>query len=109
MKIYVILTFFIFTKALGVNLLQQEINNKINAHMATHKKYMREKFQGYCKGQGSGRFDDLESLRLEYQFLRQASIEEARRIFVESQEAFLDLFQQDKEIRLYLHEYPVTP
>lgn len=51
---------------------------------------------------------DIQEVDATYVSKDKISVEEARKLFVEITEGYICLYNQNEEIRTYLHNYPVT-
>ncbi|MCH9626006.1 MAG: hypothetical protein S4CHLAM123_11930 [Chlamydiales bacterium] len=52
--------------------------------------------------------DDIQKVKAHYVCFEQLTIEQARRLYVEVAEKYICRYNQDEEIRPYLHDYPFT-
>lgn len=94
-------------KVLSQALIPPEIDRKIDNHLAEHTKYMKENHEASCYGVGHGMFDDLAHLSLDYYIDKTVDLKEARKTYILSRENLLNRFRHDKEIRPYLHKFPI--
>ena len=97
-----------FTTSSGHHFIPLNIDQRIEQHVSNHIRYMREEFGASCYGKGYGMFDDLANVSLDFQINRTVDLSEARRIFVVCHESLIIRFANDKEIRPYLHRFPVN-
>ncbi|MFN0065792.1 MAG: hypothetical protein ACKVOH_06115, partial [Chlamydiales bacterium] len=59
-------------------------------------------------GSGGGFMHDIEEVGFSYISLDKYNVEEARALYIEVMEGFIERFNADETIRPYLHNYPFT-
>lgn len=73
--------------------------------------YNKELFQKYrlaLTGHGGAMMNDIQKVNAYYVSFQRMTVEEARRLYVDVIEGFLCRYNQNEEIRPYLHSYPFT-
>jgi hypothetical protein len=73
------------------------------------KKEMRKKYKLECWGNGGSMPDKVRSIRLYFDFLGKADVDQARKLEVTAIERLAELINSHEKIRPYLAEYPFTP
>jgi hypothetical protein len=59
-------------------------------------------------GSGGGMMDDIKKVNAYYVSFEKMNIEEARRLYVEVAEGYMSRYNENEQIRPYLHNYPLT-
>jgi hypothetical protein len=59
-------------------------------------------------GKGGAMMDDVQQVNAHYVSYDRLTVEEARRLYVDVAEGYLSRYNQNEEIRPYLHNYPFT-
>lgn len=77
--------------------------------MGQFKTIMKKQENMMAYGTGGSMMDDIERFYFGYQCPKIVTIEEARSIAVRCTRLFLELVNQNEEIRPYLHSYPFPP
>lgn len=73
-----------------------------------HQMWMKRNFNMCCVGGGGAMMDKIKKVGLFYVSYREYSIDDARKIFVQSAEQLINLFNNSKLIRPHLSTYPFT-
>jgi hypothetical protein len=79
--------------------------HRINSKFTNDLKAERQMF---LFGSGGRLMDDVELVDLSYHVRRHATIDEARQLYVEAVEKYLNLINSDEKIRPFLRNYPFT-
>lgn len=62
----------------------------------------------YLFGYGGSMMNDVEEVFMSFHIVQQATIQEARQLFVEVAERYLARINEDEKLRPYLHNFPFT-
>jgi hypothetical protein len=62
----------------------------------------------YLIGSGGAMMDDIQKVNATYISYQQLNVEQARELYVDVMEGYISRYNQNAEIRPYLHTYPVT-
>lgn len=72
-----------------------------------NKELKREKHL-YLVGSGGAMMGDIQKVNAHYVSYDRLTVEEARRLYVDVAEGYLNRYNENEEIRPYLHNYPFT-
>lgn len=81
--------------------LSDKITNKYN-------KELKEQKGLFLIGSGGAFMYDIKKIGLSYISLSKLTVDEARKLFVEVEEGYLKRYNENEEIRPYLHNFPFT-
>jgi hypothetical protein len=84
-------------------------NEALNEVVRAFEKKIEGKFGLTCCGSGARMPHDIQSIDLDFETTKTATLEEARKVGVFFMEQFLATVNSDEKIRPYLREYPFTP
>ena len=69
-------------------------------------KELEKRFPMSVMGTGGSGGYDIKAVHIKYQYRGEASIEEARRLYVDIAEVFIKSYNANRQLRPYLHHYP---
>lgn len=73
-----------------------------------YNKELKKEKHLYLVGSGGAMMDDIQKVNAHYVSYDRLTVEEARRLYVDVVEGYLSRYNQNEEIRPYLHNYPFT-
>src|ERR1700722_6640758 len=73
-----------------------------------YNKELRKQKHLYLMGSGGAMMDDIQKVNAHYVSFERLNIEEARKLYIEVTEGYLCRYNQNEQIRPYLHNYPFT-
>ena len=87
---------------------QKEYIKLVDRITANFTKELTKEKNMYLFGYGGRMMFDVEEISMSYNVVKHASIDEARRLFVEVAERYLARINADEKLRPFLHNYPFT-
>lgn len=87
---------------------QKEYINLVDCITAKFTKELMKEKNMYLFGYGGRMMFDVEEVSMSYNIVKHASIDEARRLFVEVAEGYLARINTSEKLRPFLHNYPFT-
>lgn len=73
-----------------------------------YNKELKAQKRLYLVGSGGAMMDDIQKVNAHYTSFERLTVEQARRLYVEVAEGYLCRYNQNEQIRPYLHNYPFT-
>ena len=80
----------------------------IDKLMSSYSKQVKKQWGLYLAGSGGAMMYDVKAVALDYECIANVTLEEARKLYVDLVEGFVDLVNKDEPVRPYLHNYPFT-
>ena len=80
----------------------------IDKLMSSYSKQVKKQWGLYLAGSGGSMMYDVKAVALDYDCIANVTLEEARKLYVDLVEGFVDLVNKDEPVRRYLHNYPFT-
>ena len=77
--------------------------------MSSYSKQVKKQWGLSLAGRGGAMMYDVKEVTLAYNCIANVTLEEARKLFVDLKEGFVDLVNGDVTVRPYLHNYPFLP
>ena len=81
----------------------------IDKLMSSYSKQVKKQWGLRLAGRGGAMMYDVKEVTLAYNCTANVTLEEARKIYVNLVEGFVDLVNKDEPVRPYLHNYPFLP
>lgn len=73
-----------------------------------YNKELKKEKHLYLSGSGGAMIGDIQKINASYVSFEKLTIEEARRLYVDVAEGYICRYNQNEQIRPYLHNYPFT-
>ena len=109
------ISFFIFVFVFSYQQLQASPNMQepiyykySDAIVNPYCTYLKKTYQLHCYGNGGGFLENINNIQLNFNGIRNLSIEEARILIIECTEELLKRINEDTQVRPYLSHYPFT-
>ena len=114
MRLFIIILSYVFLMGVGMDTFSAKIfpeseKDKISdVVLFDVAKNLKSKFNLYPIGSGGKMLDEIKLLSLSFEYIDTLNIEEIRNLFISCAEIFIKTINENKKIRQFLFEYPVT-
>ncbi len=76
---------------------------------AEYKNEVIKQYNLVLLGEGGGMMGDIQRISLTFNMYRSLNLAEARNLIVKLEERYLEMLNDNKDVRPYLHNYPFAP